>query len=447
MFDIDRDFINEMEDTRSISDYIYDEYIEKNELDNSDTNKQIDNLKLLVVSGYAMKITTKSWVYGRSYKGANAPEYCFMSYWMVKHNPELKQFIKADGFTNSTPFKSKKLKKIFNTQLAVGVHYAHLKKNDFLAMVISTETYDDNGEREESIRADLYFISKKPKKYANKYMKAYEEYSEAWKKENNKTFVWTSYREGENRLFKKFDQYVFSHKDEVIEYIDHWKKMIPVYYKKYNMVPKLSILLYGKPGTGKSTFYQCLANYLGFEDVVIINTDNINSSFPKRGFYIVDEIDLFCPAREEDTDEEESKPKKKNEENNGSNINNNILQPIGPYRRDNSYMLQKLLAFLDNPPSYNYKIADGESYPVSVVVATTNYYNRLDAAVKRYGRFDLQIELKDFNRKEAEEMCNLYDLKLEDVIPKGINKPDFSISPAKLQAKCLEKIDTTLKHK
>ena len=110
-------------------------------------------------------------------------------------------------------------------------------------------------------------------------------------------------------------------------------------------------------------------------------------------------------------------------------------------------MLQKLLAFLDNPPSYNYKIDDGDNYPVSVVVATTNYYNRLDAAVKRYGRFDLQIELKDFNRKEAEEMCKLYDLKLEDVISKGINKPDFSISPAKLQAKCLEKIDTTLKHK
>ena len=444
MFDIERDFIDEMDGTRSISDYIYDEYINKNELDNSDTNKQKDNLNLLVVSGYAMKITTKSWVYGRQYKGANAPEYCFMSYWMLKHNPDLEQFIKADGFTNSSPFKSKKLKKIFNTQMAIGVHYAHLKKKDFLALVVSTETYDDNGEREESIVANLYFISKKPKKYAKEYMKAFENYCEAWKKENNKTFVWSSYRDGENRLFKTFDQYIFSHKEEVLEYIDHWKKMIPVYYKKYNMVPKLSILLYGKPGTGKSTFYQCLANYLGFEDVVIINTDNINTSFPKRGFYIIDEIDLFCPAREEEPDDDS---KSKNEEKTGSNTNSEVIQPIVPYyRRDNSFMLQKLLAFLDNPPSYNYKIDDGESYPVSVVVATTNFYNRLDAAVKRYGRFDLQIELKDFNRKEAEEMCKLYDLKLEDVISKGINKSDFSISPAKLQAKCLEKIDTTLKH-
>ena len=110
---------------------------------------------------------------------------------------------------------------------------------------------------------------------------------------------------------------------------------------------------------------------------------------------------------------------------------------------DNDKVLSKLLAFLDNPKTFYFKAKDGTYYPVSIIVATTNYIDKLDDAVKRFGRFDLQIEMVDFDEKYAEDFCNLYDLHLSDVVD-DIPK-DFTISPAKLQALCMENIDKALK--
>ena len=52
--------------------------------------------------------------------------------------------------------------------------------------------------------------------------------------------------------------------------------------------------------------------------------------------------------------------------------------------------------------------------------------------------------MKDFNYEEALEMCSIYDLKLSDIY-KGEIKKDFTISPAELQALCMENIDLSIK--
>ena len=415
-----------LDGTKGIGEYIYEEFIIKNELNNENVENQKKNLELLVDCGYAMKLESHIYLFNKKYRGSIAPAYCFMSYYMIKNNPDLKDLERVDKIKNVTPFKSKKVEKIFNSQLTKGIHYVRLGKKNFVALNIEIVVYGSDGSDEEhGLRTSIYFIGNKCKKNAEKYMKEYNEFSSLWKKENNKIFVYLSERKGEDRVFKTFDQYIFTGKEKLLKYVEHWKKNIPSYYEKYNMTPKLSILLHGKPGTGKSTFYQCLARYLNFETISLVDTSNIFGNIPKTGFYVIDEIDLFCLKRKhQDSDNTEE-----------------------TFNKENSIMLQKLLAFLDNPPTFDYKLDDGRSYPVSVVVATTNFYDRLDDAVKRYGRFDLQLELKDFNREEAEEMCSLYDLQLEDVIHKGINKPDFRISPAKLQAFCLENIDNTLKGK
>ena len=116
----------------------------------------------------------------------------------------------------------------------------------------------------------------------------------------------------------------------------------------------------------------------------------------------------------------------------------------GSRDKEDSWKLKEALNFLDTPPSGYIEAKDGKKYPVSIVVATTNHYDTLDPALKRYGRFDLQIELKDFDREDAEEMCSLYDLTLSDVIKEPIPK-NFTIQPAKLQALCLQNIDDTMK--
>jgi transitional endoplasmic reticulum ATPase len=216
---------------------------------------------------------------------------------------------------------------------------------------------------------------------------------------------------------------VFKDKEKYIKYIDNWVSNIPTYYKR-GVPAKLSILMYGKPGTGKSSFYKALAKYLDIQDVCCIsasyftdpgnNNLRFGSKYAYPVVYALDDIDCVCNSRKNDKS------------------------------LKNSQIVSSLLEFLDNPPGCYYKASDGVFYPVSIIVATTNYYDDLDEAVKRYGRFDLQIEMTDFDANEAEEMCHLYDLALSDIIHEKI-KDDFTISPAKLQALCVENIDSHLK--
>ena len=113
---------------------------------------------------------------------------------------------------------------------------------------------------------------------------------------------------------------------------------------------------------------------------------------------------------------------------------------------ENKNTVARLLKFLDNPPACYYKNKDSDDVQrsVQIIIATTNYYDKLDKAVKRFGRFDLQVEMPDFGKEESIDFCNLYDLQLEDICPKANNK-NFRISPAELQALCISNIDKRIK--
>lgn len=138
------------------------------------------------------------------------------------------------------------------------------------------------------------------------------------------------------------------------------------------------------------------------------------SSGAYKAVYTIDDIDCVCHSREMRDDKE------------------------------NNVTMSNLLQFLDNPPTFFYKAKNGTRYPVSIVIATTNYIDKLDEAVKRYGRFDLKIEMVNFTKKEAQEMCDIYDLRVEDLFP-DCNEDGWRVSPAYLQSLCLENIDKSMK--
>lgn len=395
-----------------IYESLIEDYIEDNNI--SKISSVISNIHNLIDDNLGWKIT-KNEYYGSPYALYRVACKFIQKYnKSIKYNrrdPEKYEFGSPDTILAKYDPKLIKLTKYI---LYDGKYIAKLDNDTYCILILGRN--DNNDTITYYINTTLYIIGYNWKKWKNKFCEKLNNYSKLDNTENDERIYYSN--KVLNAKFKSFNEFICKDKNKIIEYIDNWVNNIPTYYNKYNIIPKLSILLYGPPGTGKSTFYKALAKYLGIRNVYNLNTKYFESENDgyrySNAIYAIDDIDCICDSRE-------------------NNKNKN-----------NSYVLSNLLTFLDNPPTFNYIAKDGVNYPISIVIATTNYYDKLDPAVKRYGRFDLTIKMDNFNKDEAQEMCDIYGLELSNVV-KNSNSNKFSISPAKLQALCLKNIDNKLK--
>ena len=417
----------ELTNRNDIADFILQEFVINNEDENQSVKDVLDNIPLLEENGLAY-VNSNYCIFGYDRMYINQAKFIVACKMMHKYNKSLKNFrkdIDNDEFGGSETNYSninKKLVESVKYTLSTGTYLAKIDENNYLVLDIKNGVDKDDFD----IKYTFSIIGKNFKKYKKKYLHKCDKMLKLVDTQEDECI----FKNGSltNTVFKPFDQFIYKDKDKLIKYIDNWIKNIPIYYNKYNMISKLSILLYGKPGNGKTTLSKTIAKYLKIKLVEEINSDYFTENRPKSGrsrhsaryseprVFAIDDIDTLCNSREKDTSKE------------------------------NLEKIQMLLSFLDNPPSFYYKASDGIKYPVSIVIATTNYIDRLDDAVKRYGRFDLKIEMPEFDKEDAQAMCNLYELKLEDLFP-NCSDDNFNVTPAQLQAICMENVDNKIKNK
>ncbi|KAM7470346.1 hypothetical protein LguiA_008529 [Lonicera macranthoides] len=157
-------------------------------------------------------------------------------------------------------------------------------------------------------------------------------------------------------------------KKELIDDLETFKKR-ENYYKRIGRAWKRGYLLHGPPGTGKSSLIAAMANYLKYDvyELELMSLTN-NSDFRQtllstgnRSIIVIEDID--CSAAEVQVQDRQQPSKE-------SSINTR-------------WTLSGLLNFLDGLWS-----SCGDE---KIFVFTTNHKDRLDPALLRPGRIDMQI--------------------------------------------------------
>lgn len=217
---------------------------------------------------------------------------------------------------------------------------------------------------------------------------------------------------------RTFDSVVYKNKRYIQDTIYRFTKQEDL-YKKFHIMYKLGILLYGDPGCGKSTIIKAiidmLSNKLNYTlRIFYLNTADSDIVGLERNLgFIMGEINDYniqilgikpmSIVILEEIDALSSK------DNNGN---------------DNDAKINLMLQYLDGPYS-----KDNVIY-----IATTNKYDKLDPRLIRDGRFDCKVSVNEFTtEEEVQELCDIFDAdrsRLGDIT--------FPIAPCTIQRMIFE---------
>lgn len=239
---------------------------------------------------------------------------------------------------------------------------------------------------------------------------------------------------------KTFTSLFFEQKDMIIRRLDRFMNN-KAEYDKLGIPHTLGIMLYGSPGTGKTSCIKAISNYMK-RDLVhvptkyIYSSDNLNQLFTLYGnvnqvIYVFEEID--CGLWRDIVWSRELKPEDDMPQHMHeyvSETKSSVLDILQAEKKDEKIK--------DEPAELKLTLAellerlDGiYEDPGRVIIFTTNRPHIIDSALLRPGRIDISIEMKKMRRIDIADMYRLwFDCELPYKVMNQIK--DYQFSQAEL---------------
>lgn len=190
----------------------------------------------------------------------------------------------------------------------------------------------------------------------------------------------------------------------------------------------IGVLLWGPPGTGKSTIVRYLAMRLG-RTLILTTADNLSevidytkerSNSDNKYIILIEDIDFKFADRRKLM---ESAKKKKPVKEPVPEVDTSAEDDDDDDDDEEDMMPARTNPFALSQTDTLFQLLDGVLGDSKIMVcATTNYKDRLDPALIREGRFDHDIYVAGLSMEDAREVCEKFNIS-----PSDINLDTFSV--------------------